>query len=160
LLEISPEQGLRAAPAALRNPPETLAVDLDLHRLGAETGHRLIELFLTHDSQRVRRTGLTQLGALGTDALPIMRKLVAESTTPTDVRTELAYLLATVADPVDKPLFERLVRQETDNDIGLRAAWALARFGGADLEATFRGHLAMKNPKIRAVAAYGLARSQ
>lgn len=157
VLELNPEQGLRQAPGALRNPPDSFAIDLDLHRYNAQTRLALFERLLTHESPRVRSTALQQIGLLGDEVYPALRKALLDGGTPGEVRTAIVYILTSAADEADKPLFERLVRQDAANDIGQRAAWALTRYADPSLEASFRGYLAMDNPTIRAIATFGLA---
>lgn len=155
-LELNPTLGLRQAKTVLRSPPASFWDDLNLLRKDAATRDALLEQLLTHGDPRIRQQVAARVLNLGELALPVARKVAAQTTSPADVRRELVLMLAERGDAADLNLFEAIMREANAGELALISAWALANSGSSDLEASFRGYLGNKSPVIRSIATYGL----
>ncbi|TXD36385.1 hypothetical protein FRC96_09910 [Lujinxingia vulgaris] len=159
LLKLAPDSAQRHISTALRNPPQQFTDALNPQQLSSQMREVLYTAMFNHSSSRVRQAAIAQLERYRETLLPLAQTLAtsADIINP-EVRAELVYQLASAGDAKNIATLESVVRLFGEEPAAIVAAWALAREGQADLEASFRGYLGRDNPLMRAIAAYGLAR--
>ncbi|RAL23651.1 hypothetical protein DL240_05690 [Lujinxingia litoralis] len=158
LLKLDPQAAERHVRTALRNPPPQFADALNPQQLSSAAREFIYTHLFRHNASRVREAAMAQLERYRETLLPLARELATADDIQPDVRSELIYQLAASNDPKMTATLESVVRLRPDEPAAILAAWALARRGDAELEASFRGYLTRDNPLMRAIASYGLAR--
>lgn len=156
LLEIDPSEAMKQLGGVFRNPPDGFMRDVE--QVSFERQKFLYPKLLTHETGTVRSKAVDSAKRIGGPMFEFIRDVAFDEDVPKDVRKTALRALSERRASEDQPGFEKLVRETTHDDLKRLAAWVLTEYGDEALEATFRGWVAKKDPTLKAIGTYGLAR--
>lgn len=137
LLSLDVDTARGSASMILRNPPDRFGHDLDPDKMNDEAREMVYEAILTHRLSRIRSVGVEHVKANRDALMPIARQVVVDPDLDANTRAELVHLIATAADDDDRQLFERVVRNFSEEPAGRLAAWELIGDLDEDSEEVF-----------------------
>lgn len=156
LLEIDPSEAMKQLGGVFRNPPDGFMRDVE--QVSFERQKFLYPKLLIHETGTVRSEAVDSAKRIGGPMFEFIRDVAFDEGAPKDVRTSGLRGLSERRASEDQNRFEKLVRETSDDDLKRLTAWTLSEYGDASLEATFRGWVAKKDPTMKAIGTYGLAR--
>lgn len=156
LLRADGDAALRQAPTILRNPPQSIGVELDPTTLTEKTRQALYRQMLTSSTARVRTTAAQHVDAYRDLFMPLVREMVISDKVHHSLRQELVLLLLSEGEDDDLGLFDQVMRTFSSEEAARTAAWGLARLAPSTFEGSFRGILAKDASVLKAIAAYAL----
>lgn len=158
LARVNPEVAIRNVNSALRNPPDTFAIDLNPSEMSAELTEAVYRQLLTHSSSRVRGAAVQHVSKYRVELLPVIRELVVSGDLTREIRQALVEVLLAIESDEDLARLDRVMRNFSGEFSGELAAWYLAGRDASSFEASFRGFMARDASVMQAIAAYALTR--